>query len=108
MGITIGARRKSGRSRAPAGRSSTSSRASGRGGETEGTLVTDAPKKAGSIAYSASGMTKAGVASASWTATALPAALPQLGVSFETEPLGADTEGTGPVTLVLRGAGTTP
>ncbi len=61
-------------------------RASGRGGETEGSLVTDAPKKAGSIACSASGMTKAGVASASWTSTVLAGALPQLGVSFETGP----------------------
>ncbi len=82
-------------------------RASGRGGAAEGALVTDAPKKAGSLSYSASGMTKAGVASASWTSTVLAGALPQLGVSFETEPLGADTEVTGPVTLVLWVASTT-
>ncbi|HYS76763.1 MAG TPA: CocE/NonD family hydrolase, partial [Burkholderiales bacterium] len=82
-------------------------RASGRGGETEGSLVTDAPKKAGSIACSASGMTKAGVASASWTSTVLAGALPQLGVSFETGPLAEDTEVTGPVALVLWIASTT-
>src|SRR5438132_1045234 len=40
-------------------------RASG-GGETEGSLVTEAPKKASSLSYAASAMTKAGVASASW------------------------------------------
>ena len=82
-------------------------RASGRGKETAGSLVTDAPKQSGSLSYSASGMTKAGVASASWTSTVLAGALPQLGVSFETEPLGADTEVTGPVTLVLWVASTT-
>ncbi len=82
-------------------------RASGRGRETEGSLVTDAPKQSGSLSYSASGMTKAGVASASWTSTVLAGALPQLGVSFETEPLGEDTEVTGPVALVLWVASTT-
>ncbi|TMG73126.1 MAG: hypothetical protein E6H80_10430, partial [Betaproteobacteria bacterium] len=76
-------------------------------GETEGALVTEAPKKVGSLSYSASGMTKAGVASASWTSTVLAGALPQLGVSFETSPLGADTEVTGPVALVLWAASTT-
>jgi predicted acyl esterase len=76
-------------------------RASGRGGETEGSLATSAPKQSGSLSYSASGMTKAGVASASWTSTVLAGALPQLGVSFQTEPLDADTEVTGPVALVL-------
>ena len=46
-------------------------------------------------------MTKAGVASASWTSTALAGSPPQMGVSFETEPLRDDTEVTGPVALVL-------
>lgn len=64
-------------------------------------LRSDAPKKSASISYSASGMSKAGVASASWTSTVLAGALPQLGVSFQTEPLAQDTEITGPVTLVL-------
>src|SRR5207245_3998783 len=57
--------------------------------------------KTGSLDYSASGMTKAGVASASWTSTALAGSLPPMGVSFATDPLGADTEVTGPVVLVL-------
>ena len=46
-------------------------------------------------------MTKAGVASASWTSTALAGSLPPMGVSFVTEPLKEDTEVTGPVVLVL-------
>src|SRR5262249_6115264 len=66
-----------------------------------GALVYDAPRKASSVSYSASGMTKAGVASASWTANALAAGQPGLGFSFETAPLKADTEVTGPVVLVL-------
>ena len=53
------------------------------------------------MSYSASGMTKAGVASASWTSTALAGSLPQMGVSFATAPLGEDVEVTGPVVLVL-------
>jgi len=64
-------------------------------------LGADAPKKAGSLSYSASGMSKAGVASASWSSTVLPGALPQLGVSFQTAPLKMDLEVTGPVVLVL-------
>ena len=52
-------------------------------------------------------MTKAGVASASWTSTALAGSLPKMGVSFETAPLPADTEVTGPVTLVLWVSSTT-
>jgi len=70
-------------------------------------LVLEAPNKAASVEYSASGMTKAGVASASWTSTVLAGALPQLGVSFESEPLKQDTEITGPVVLVLWAASTT-
>src|SRR6266700_1057515 len=39
--------------------------------EAPGALLTDAPRKSTSVEYSTSGMTKAGVASASWTSTAL-------------------------------------
>jgi predicted acyl esterase len=66
-----------------------------------GKLLAGAPRKERSVSYSASGMTKAGVASASWTSTALAGSLPQMGVSFETEPLDHDVEVTGPVALVL-------
>ncbi len=79
----------------------------GRGEETEGALVAQAPRRTTSVSYSASGMTKAGVASASWTSTALAGSLPQLGVSFETAPLTQDTEVTGPVVLVLGVSSTT-
>ncbi len=72
-----------------------------------GTLASSAPRKGTSVDYSASGMTKAGVASASWTSTALAGSLPQMGVSFETAPLKEDNEVTGPVTLVLWVASTT-
>ncbi len=79
----------------------------GRGEETEGALVAQAPRRTTSVSYFASGMTKAGVASASWTSTALAGSLPQLGVSFETAPLTQDTEVTGPVVLVLWVSSTT-
>jgi putative CocE/NonD family hydrolase len=75
-------------------------------GEIHG-LGADAPKKAASVSYSASGMTKAGVASASWTSTVLPGAVPQLGASFQTAPLKEDIEVTGPVVLVLWVSSTT-
>jgi predicted acyl esterase len=77
-----------------------------RGGETEGALAATAPRKAASFSYSASGMTKAGVASASWTSTALAGSLPRMGVSFTTAPLKQETEITGPVVLVLWVAST--
>jgi uncharacterized protein len=70
-------------------------------------LVLEEPTKSGSIEYSASGMTKAGVASASWTSTALAGSLPEMGASFETTPLERDTEITGPVVLVLWVSSTT-
>jgi putative CocE/NonD family hydrolase len=75
--------------------------------EAEGTLATESPRKAASVSYPASGMTKAGVASASWTSTALAGSMPRMGVSFMTAPLLEDTEVTGPVVLVLWVASTT-
>ena len=72
-----------------------------------GKLAAAAPRKASSLEYPASGMTKAGVASASWTSTALAGSLPQMGVSFETAPFPEATEVTGPVVLVLWVASTT-
>ena len=69
--------------------------------EAMGTLTDEAPRRTASVAYSASGVTKAGVASASWTSTALAGSVPPSGVSFETEPLREQTEVTGPVVLVL-------
>ena len=69
--------------------------------DVEGTLGVEAPRARKSVAYSASGMTKAGVASASWTSTALAGSLPRLGVSFETPPLAEEIEITGPVVLAL-------
>ena len=78
-----------------------------KGEPAEGTLATTAPRSRGSIAYSASGMTKAGVASASWTSTALAGSLPRMGVSFETAPLRQNLEVTGPVVLTLWVSSTT-
>jgi hypothetical protein len=52
-------------------------------------------------------MTKAGVASASWTSTALAGSLPRMGASFETAPLEEDTEVTGPAVLILWVSSTT-
>ena len=78
-----------------------------RRGELEGALVYDAPRRSASVSYSASGVTKAGVASASWTSTALAGSLPRMGASFETSPMKADTEVTGPAVLVLWASSTT-
>ena len=64
-------------------------------------LAPEAPRRMSALEYSASGMTKAGVASASWTSTALAGSLPEMGVSFETAPFEEETEITGPVVLVL-------
>ena len=64
-------------------------------------VLTDKAGKAASISYPASGMTKAGVASASWTSTALAGSLPDMGVSFQTEKLKKPLEITGPIVLVL-------
>jgi len=72
-----------------------------------GKLVNAAPRKGASIDYPASGMTRAGVASASWTSTALAGSLPQMGVTFETEPLREPLEVTGPLVLVLWVASST-
>jgi len=72
-----------------------------KGEPAEGVLNTEAPKARRALAYPASAMTKAGVASASWTSTALAGSLPRLGVSFETAAMRANTEITGPINLVL-------
>jgi predicted acyl esterase len=73
----------------------------------EGLLVATPPKGKNSITYSATGMSKAGIASASWTSTVLPGSLPRLGVSFETAPFKEDVEVTGPVVLTLWVSSTT-
>ena len=72
----------------------------------EGTLKKGTSRTAGKLTYSTSVMTKAGVASASWTSTAV-GDLGRLGISFETAPLAEDTEVTGPVNLVLWVSSTT-
>lgn len=65
----------------------------------EGALSTQAPAQESKLSYSASGVTKAGVASSS-TALML-AAQNKMGVAFETPPLAEDTEVTGPLMLNL-------
>lgn len=66
----------------------------------EGGLQGAAPKKEEKIAYSATGTSHAGVASAS--STMLQAgSMHRTGISFETEPMKQDTEVTGPIKLVL-------
>ena len=64
-------------------------------------VLTEKAGKAASISYPASGMTKAGVASASWTSTALAGSLPDMGVYFVTKPMKKNLEITGPIVLVL-------
>jgi uncharacterized protein len=66
----------------------------------EGRLVSEPPKETATLTYSASGTSKAGVASVS----AVPLAhgsTSRTGVSFETAPMEKDTEITGPIVLVL-------
>jgi len=70
-------------------------------GESPGTLAREASRRARSIRYPVDVMTKAGVASASWTSTALAGSVPASGCSFQTAPLSEDTEVTGPIVLVL-------
>jgi putative CocE/NonD family hydrolase len=73
---------------------------------TEGGLQPAVPGKHASVTYSATGVSHAGVASAS--STMLQAgSMHRTGVSFETAPLAADTEVTGPVKLVLWVSSTT-
>ncbi len=98
--LRLGATSANGRSSARAGRVSTCSRSRVAAKDreaAEGLLVSTAPKSKGAVTYSATGMSKAGVASASWTSTVLPGSLPRLGISFETAPFKEDLEVTGPV-----------
>jgi putative CocE/NonD family hydrolase len=66
----------------------------------EGRLATSLPEKEGKLTYSATGMTRAGVASGSSLATS-HGTLNRTGVSFQTPPLEKDTEVTGPIVLNL-------
>ena len=66
----------------------------------EGSLLKQAPMKRAALTYSATGVSHAGVASASSTMLAA-GATHRIGVSFETAPMKADTEVTGPIKLVL-------
>jgi putative CocE/NonD family hydrolase len=70
------------------------------GGEhaVEGVLAAATPKSTAKLTYSASGATKAGVASASSLATT-HGATGRTGCSFETAPMEQDTEITGPIVL---------
>jgi hypothetical protein len=70
-------------------------------GEGPGALVRDAPRRGMAITYPASATSRAGVASASWTSTALAGSVAPSGVAFETEPLSEATEVTGPIVLVV-------
>jgi putative CocE/NonD family hydrolase len=72
----------------------------------EGTLTTEQPKTEAKLSYSASGMTKAGVASGSSLSTTHGGAA-RLGVSFQTEPMAAETEITGPIVMNLWVSSTT-
>ena len=66
----------------------------------EGQLVPTPPNTTAKLKYSATGTSKAGVASASSVATT-HGSLTRTGVSFETPPMEKDTEITGPVMLNL-------
>ncbi len=66
----------------------------------EGELTPTPQQQAGKLTYSASGVTKAGVASGSSLATTHGSA-ERTGVSFNTPPLEQDTEITGPLVLNL-------
>jgi predicted acyl esterase len=72
----------------------------------EGQLVAAPPQKAAKLTYSATGMTKAGVASGSSLSTTHGGGA-RLGVAFETAPMEKDTEITGPLMMNLWVASTT-
>ncbi|HSN40311.1 MAG TPA: CocE/NonD family hydrolase [Burkholderiales bacterium] len=72
--------------------------ASGDPGAVEGELTGMPPAKESSLSYSASGATRAGVASGSSLATT-HGNTGRTGVSFETAPMAGDTEITGPLAL---------
>ena len=74
--------------------------ASGDADAVEGRLAPSVPEKEGKLTYSATGMTRAGVASGSSLATS-HGSLTRTGVSFQTPPLEKDTEVTGPIVLNL-------
>jgi len=77
----------------------------GGGEQPEGTLSTIAPKSRSSITYEAAPVGRAGMATASWSATTMAAQ--RTGVSFQTDPMKRDMEITGPVKLVLWVSSTT-
>ncbi|HSC95650.1 MAG TPA: CocE/NonD family hydrolase [Burkholderiales bacterium] len=72
----------------------------------EGQLVAAPPQEAAKLTYSASGMTKAGVASGSSLSTTHGGGA-RLGVAFETAPMEKDTEITGPLMMNLWVSSTT-
>ena len=72
----------------------------------EGRLVASPPAKSSKLTYSASGSSKAGVASASALALA-HGSNTRTGISFQTAPLERDTEITGPIVLVVWVSSTT-
>jgi putative CocE/NonD family hydrolase len=73
---------------------------------TEGELVREAPAAETRVSYSASGMTRAGVASGSSLSTSHGGGA-RLGVSFQTAPMTEDTEITGPLVMNLWVSSTT-
>jgi uncharacterized protein len=74
--------------------------------DVEGTLVCEPSAKEGRLAYPASGVTRAGVASGSSLSTTHGGA-GRLGVSFQSEPMPEDSEITGPLMMNLWVSSTT-
>jgi predicted acyl esterase len=74
----------------------------------EGSLSTTRPRRRSAMRYDTTAMSRAGIASASWTSTALAGSVPQLGASFVTEPLREKLEVTGPAVLTLWVSSSTP
>ncbi|HEY9445876.1 MAG TPA: CocE/NonD family hydrolase [Burkholderiales bacterium] len=74
--------------------------ATGEADAVEGEMKAEPAPREGTLSYSASGATKAGVASGSSLATT-HGNVGRTGVSFETPPLERDTEVTGPIVLNL-------
>jgi putative CocE/NonD family hydrolase len=73
---------------------------SGRGSECEGVLSREKPRQESKLTYSASGSTKAGIASGSSLSTTHGSSA-RMGVSFETDPMPHDTEILGPMMMNL-------
>jgi uncharacterized protein len=75
--------------------------ASGGSNAADGALAPSAPPAAKELTYSATGMARGGAGAIASSTTLAAGVSHRMGISFETAPLEADTEVTGPMNLVV-------